>query len=220
MGREEKKSKLNGILKAVFLIALITGIITLYIILNKGKIFGKRLIALEAEKVEKEITHSIQITTDEKYLAIGYEKQANLLVTIDGVDSMEGYELQLSDETLATVENNVVTPLDKEGVLVITAVHTEYNIKAETTIEIVKPITKLYLQTEYSSISIGEEMQLEYTFKPSTGTPKVEYQTSDENLATVDSNGIVTGTGKGTVTLTATDVVTGEAASCKLKITE
>lgn len=217
MGR---KSKLNRVLKITFIIAVITAALTLYIVLNKGKIFGKRLIALEKEKVQQEVTHSIQLTTDEKYLAIGEETVANLLVTIDGVDVTEGFELKLSDETLASVENNVVTPLETEGSLVITAVSTEFGIEAETTIEIVKPITKLYLQTEYSSIAVGEEMQLEYTFKPSTSTPKVEYQTSDETLATVDSNGIVTGVGAGTVTLTATDIITGKAASCKLKITE
>ena len=202
----------------VFIIALLTGLLTLFIILNKGVIFGKRLVATNGDMVEKEITHSIQITTDKKYLSTDSEEVANLNITIDGVDMQEGFEISLSDETLVDVNNNVLTPLGKEGTVVITVKSIDYGIEAETTIEIVKPITKLYLQTEYSSIDIGEEMQLEYTYKPSTATPKVQYSTSDEGLATVDENGIVTGVSSGTVTLTATDIITGIGASCKLKI--
>ena len=42
---------------------------------------------------------------------------------------------------------------------------------------------------------------------------------SDESIATIDESGIVTGVSAGTVTLTATDTITGIGASCKLKIT-
>lgn len=214
----KRKSNLNRLMLIVFIIALLTGLLTLFIILNKGVIFGKRLVATNGDMVEKEITHSIQITTDKKYLSTDSEEVANLNITIDGVDMQEGFEISLSDETLVDVNNNVLTPLGKEGTVVITVKSIDYGIEAETTIEIVKPITKLYLQTEYSSIDIGEEMQLEYTYKPSTATPKVQYSTSDEGLATVDENGIVTGVSSGTVTLTATDIITGIGASCKLKI--
>lgn len=215
---EKNKSALNKVMIITFIILLLTGVVTLFIILNKGNIFGKRLVTTSQEIVEKEIIHSIQITTDKKYLAINSDEQANLIITVDGVDMQDGFEIKVSDEELVTVENNVVTPLKEEGTVIITAVSTDYGIEAETTIEIVKPITKLYVQSEYSSIDIGEQMQLEYTYKPSTATPKVEYSTSDEGLATVDENGIVTGISSGTVTLTATDIVTGIGASCKLKI--
>ena len=215
MGKE--KSNLNKIMLIAFIVLLLTGVATLFIVLNKGNVFGKRLVATNGENIVKEVIHSIQMTTDKKYLATDSDDQANLIVTVDGVDMQEGIEFELLDETLVSIENNVVTPLE-EGTVIITAKSTEYGIEAETTIEIVKPITKLYLQTEYSSIDIEEEMQLEYTYKPSTATPKVEYSSSNEEIATVDENGIVTGVSEGTVTLTATDVITGIAASCKLKI--
>lgn len=214
---ENEKNILNRVMLIVFIIALLTGVVTLFIILNKGNIFGKRLVATNGDVVEKEVVHSIQMTTDKKYLATGTDDVANLIVTVDGVDMKDGIEFEVSDETLVSIENNIVTPLE-EGTVVIKARSTDYGIEAETTIEIVKPITKLYVQSEYSSIDIGEQMQLEYTYKPSTATPKVTYSTSDESLATVDENGIVTGVSSGTVTLTATDTVTGIGASCKLKI--
>ena len=214
----ERKSNLNKIMIISFVLLLLTGVLTLYNILNIGIVFGKRLVATSAEVVEKEIVHSIQMTTDKKYLSIESDEPANLIVTVDGVDMQEGIEYILSDDTLVNIENNMVKPLGKEGTVVITAKSLDYGIETELTIEIVKPITKLYVQSEYSSIDIGEEMQLEYTYKPSTGTPKVVYSTSDESLATVDENGIVTGISSGTVTLTATDTITGLGASCKLKI--
>ena len=214
----ERKSNLNKIMIITLIILVLTGIMTLFIILNKGNVFGKRLVATSGEVVEKEVVHSIQMTTDKKYLSTESDEPANLIITIDGVDMQEGVELIASDDTLVSIENNAVIPLGKEGTVIITAKSIDYGIEAETTIEIVKPITKLYVQSEYSSIDIGEEMQLEYTYKPSTGTPKVIYSTSDENLATVDENGIVTGVSSGTVILTATDTITGLGASCKLKI--
>lgn len=214
----ENKSKLNKVMLIVFILALFVGLVTLFIIINKGNIFGKRLVEISGEVVEKEITHSIEMTCDKKYLAIDTEDVANLLVTIDGVDMQDGFEYSISDETLVTIENNVVKPTGEEGTVIIKAKSIDYGIEAETTIEIVKPITKLYVQSEYSSIDIGEQMQLEYTFKPSTATPVVEYSISDESIATIDDSGIVTGVSSGTVTLTATDTITGIGASCKLKI--
>ena len=215
----EKKSKLNKVMLIVFILALLVGLGTLFVILNKGKIFGKRLVKISAEVVEKEIVHSMEMTCDKKYLAIGTEDVANLLVTIDGVDMQEGFEYEISDETLVTIENNVVIPSTKEGTVIIKAKSLDYDLEEEITIEIIKPITKLYVQSEYSSIDINEQMQLEYTFKPSTATPVVEYSISDESIATIDESGIVTGVSAGTVTLTATDTITGIGASCKLKIT-
>ena len=215
----EKKSKLNKVMLIFFILALIVGLGTLFIILNKGKIFGKRLVKISAEVVEKEIVHSMEMTCDKKYLATGSEDVANLLVTIDGVDMQEGFEYEISDETLVTIENNVVIPSTKEGTVIIKAKSLDYDLEEEVTIEIIKPITKLYVQSEYSSIDINEQMQLEYTFKPSTATPVVEYSISDESIATIDESGIVTGVSAGTVTLTATDTITGIGASCKLKIT-
>lgn len=215
----EKKSKLNKVMLVFFILALVVGLITLFIILNKGKIFGKRLVKISGEVVEKEVVHSIEMTTDKKYLALGTEDVANLLVTIDGVDMQEGFELEISDGTLVTVENNVVKPVGTEGTVIIKAKSLDYGIEAEVTIEIVQPITKLYVKSEYTSIDIGEQMQLEYTFKPATATPVVEYYISDESIATIDDSGIVTGVSSGNVTLTAIDTITGIGASCNLKIT-
>ena len=77
----ENKSKLNKVMLIVFILALFVGLVTLFIIINKGNIFGKRLVEISGEVVEKEITHSIEMTCDKKYLAIDTEDVANLLVT-------------------------------------------------------------------------------------------------------------------------------------------
>ena len=134
----EKKNKLDKIMLIVFIITLLTGLLTLYIVLNKGSVFGKRLVSTSEDIVEKEVIHSIQITTDKKYLSTDSEDTANLIVTIDGVDIQDGFELEVSDENLVSIENNVVTSLGKTGEVVIKAKSTDYEIEDEITIEIVE----------------------------------------------------------------------------------
>lgn len=134
----EKKNNLDKIMLIVFIITLLTGLLTLYIVLNKGSVFGKRLVSTSEDIVEKEVIHSIQITTDKKYLSTDSEDTANLIVTIDGVDIQDGFELEVSDENLVSIENNVVTSLGKTGEVVIKAKSTDYEIEDEITIEIVE----------------------------------------------------------------------------------
>ena len=139
----EKKDNINKIMIITFIMLLLTGLVTLFIILNKGNIFGKRLVLMSSEVVEKEIIHSIQITTDKKYLIINSDEQAKLIITVDGVDVQEGIEFQISDENMVEIENNMVFPLEKEGIVIIKAKSVEYDIEAEVAIEIVKSMSDI-----------------------------------------------------------------------------
>lgn len=139
----EKKDNINKIMIITFIMLLLTGLVTLFIILNKGNIFGKRLVLMSSEVVEKEIIHSIQITTDKKYLIINSDEQAKLIITVDGVDVQEGIEFQISDENMVEIENNMVFPLEKEGIVIIKAKSIEYDIEAEVAIEIVKSMSDI-----------------------------------------------------------------------------
>ena len=214
----ESENKLNRVMLITFILVLVVGIITLFIILNKGKIFGKRLVKISEEVVKKEIVHSMEIACDKQYLAVNSKDVSNLVVTIDGVEMKDGFEYEISDETLVKIENNKVRVMGKEGTVVIKAKSLEYELEAETTIEIVEPITKLYIQLQDTNIDINEQVQVRCTFKPTNATPVVEYSVLDESIATVDENGILTGVSTGTVLLTARDTVTGIGASCKIKI--
>ena len=206
-------TKLNKILKIVGIILIITIIITLFIILNKGKIFGFRLVEI-SDDIEEE--HTISIVIPNEYIFVD-DEETEFYVTIDGEDVTEGYEIIVSDEDVVSIDDNMILAL-QEGVVTITAISNDYDIQAETTISVVEPITKLSIESEYSQIDIGEETQISYEYEPEEATVNIEYSSSDEDVATVDENGIVTGVSEGTATIIATDSITGKTASCSITV--
>ena len=84
-----KENRLNKKFKITLIIFIITVVITLVLILGKGKIFGFRLIPVsETETAE---THTIQLVSDSYYLSVE-DGVTELYVTIDGNDVTGGYE--------------------------------------------------------------------------------------------------------------------------------
>ena len=217
MGENNNKSqKLNKVLIITGIILVITVIITLFIILNKGKIFGYRLVAISEEEAEE--THIIEIVVSDTYLFVDGEGM-EFYVTIDGEDVTEGYEVIVSDEEVISIEENVITPLE-EGTATITVVSSEYDVQSEVTISVVEPITKLTIESEYTKIEIGEETQISYEYEPTDATINIEYASTDEEVATVNEEGIITGISEGSVTIIATDSITGKSASCNITVEE
>lgn len=209
MSRDKKQVKssdrLNKKLRITLIIFLISGLIALFIILNKGVVFGKRLVDISSGNVEE--THTIELTSDRVYLPEGGEK-ANLLVKIDGIESLEGYDLVSSDENVVKIVGNTLVSNDT-GVAIITATSKEYGLKSEITIDVVEPITSITLSSQYRIITIDEDSQLTPKYKPTTATAKISYKSSDESILTVDENGVATGVSVGVAKITVTDEITG-----------
>ena len=214
MGRRSKNNnnyKLNRTLLITGIIFALSGILALTIILNKGVIFGKRLIPLTSKEPE-EPQHVIQVVADNNYLKnIG--DTVELTVTIDGQEAVngEGYELTSSDETIVSLEGNTAKA-ESLGDAVITVKSTELEIEGTVTLSVVVPASKLNIEAEFDEIKVGETSQISHTTRPTEATGvqvKLTYTSSDNSIATVDSSGIVTGKSVGVATITATDKITG-----------
>jgi hypothetical protein len=93
--------------------------------------------------------------------------------------------------------------------------------EVEIPVEVIAvPITSGALTADRTTAFVGEEIELEAVFRNGAGiivTRPVEFSSDDEDVATVDEDGVVTVTGPGTATITATSdgfdatiVVTGE----------
>ena len=82
------------------------------------------------------------------------------------------------------------------------------NEEIQETVELNKTAVNIGLEQEYA---------LTATVTPATLSKKVDWTTSDETIATVDENGIVTGVGLGTAYITATSV-NGVTAVCKVNV--
>ncbi|MCM1029805.1 MAG: Ig-like domain-containing protein [Pseudoflavonifractor sp.] len=80
------------------------------------------------------------------------------------------------------------------------------------------PVTSISLSDTKATVEMGSTKTLTVTFTPSdaTGNP-VEWTSSNEEVATVDANGVVTPVAKGTATITATS--RGKSATCAVTVT-
>ena len=111
-----------------------------------------------------------------------------------------------SNEKAASVDKNGVVTGIAEGETVITAVSTvDKNIKASKTIHVLRiPMTGIQIHGE-DTVNSGDTLQLsaECLPKNTTDDKKVVWTSADEEVASVDSNGLVTAKRGGSVEITA-----------------
>lgn len=67
------------------------------------------------------------------------------------------------------------------------------------------------------NIGVGQEYTLQSTVTPSNAPQEVTWSTSDDSIADVDENGVITGKKTGTVNITAT-TENGKTATCKVNV--
>jgi len=77
------------------------------------------------------------------------------------------------------------------------------------------PATGITLN-ESAEVAVGKTVTLNATLKPAGSVGTVTWTSSDESIATVDENGVVTGVALGTATITAN--VNGFSATCEVKV--
>ena len=218
MGKRKLKStaKINRSLAISIILFLIVAGIALYIVLNKGRIFNTNLVAV-SENNTQSITQTIEVEADKKYLSATDDEEANLTVKIDGIQETEGIEYISSDEEVLEVDENGVITAQSVGMATVTAKKGE--LTATTDIHVIKPIKSMKLTSTSKSIKVGNDLQLKLTTTPSDGSIEtLTYTSSDESIATVNANGIVTGVSKGKVTITVYDEYTDEEKSVDLTI--
>ena len=113
-----------------------------------------------------------------------------------------------SDNTdVATVDEDGIVTAVKAGTATITvSVKGQPEIKATCTITVKSStiaVTKLTLSESSAEVSVGKTLPLTCTIEPTNATNKeLVWSTTDETIATVDAQGVVTGVKAGTVTIT------------------
>lgn len=131
-----------------------------------------------------------------------------------------------SDESIATVDNNGVVSLIKEGTATITASATDDSgVAATCSISVLKPavfVSSISLSPSSAEGTEGDRIQLNATVLPEDATNKViRWSSSDENIASVDDSGLISLLEKGTavITASATDD-SGVSADCAIVVSE
>ena len=123
-----------------------------------------------------------------------------------------------NNTSVVTVDQNGKIEAIKVGSSTITVTTEDGNKAATCKITVKKPpkVSKIILNKKTISINVGSNETLIPTISPFNAINKsVLWKSSNENLATIDSNGKIE---KGTATITATTVDGGKTANCIVNI--
>ena len=164
------------------------------------------------------------VTLDESELTIekGYTAQLTATVAPDDADNL-GLTWTSDNEEVATVDENGLVTAVSAGEANITATAVDGSGVTATCKVTIAPklVTSVTLDESELTIEKGFTEQLTATVAPDDADNLSLAWTSDnEEVATVDENGLVTAVGEGTATITATaNDGSGVSASCVVTVT-
>lgn len=126
-----------------------------------------------------------------------------------------------SDTNVATVSNGVVTPVGA-GSAIITVITVDGGFKATCSVTVTQSVSGLTLTDANIGLSLGgSNGSLAAIVAPANANNKnVTWSSSNDSIATVSSNGIVTPIAVGTATIFAKTADGGFTADCTVTVTE
>lgn len=122
-----------------------------------------------------------------------------------------------SDESIATVDANGTVTGRKEGAATITAKTASGGKTATCKITVKGSAATVSLNRSEIALQKGDKYQLTASATGGSGVITYSWKTDNGDIATVDSNGMVTAKGNGTVTITVT-ASNGASATCKVTV--
>lgn len=161
------------------------------------------------------------ISLDQTTLAVEINRAAQLTATLEPANAtIKTVTWISSDATIATVDaSGKVTGIKEGGPVTITA--TSANGKTASCAVTVTPVTVtgVTLNSATRAVEVSKATQLMATVAPADAANQaVNWTSSDDQTATVDATGKVTGIKVGTATITATTVDGGKTASCAVTV--
>ena len=168
---------------------------------NKG--FARITVTAGTAKAECDVNVVIPATaiTLDETATIEKGKTLKLIAKVTPEDTTDDLIWRSDNEEVATVDKNgVVTAVNKgEANITLTA----GNVSATCKVTVVIPATAITLD-ETATIEKGETLELKAKVTPEDTTDKLVWTSEDENVATVDENGVVTAVAVGTTKITVT----------------
>lgn len=225
--RKTKKSskKSNGNMFSFSLITfLILLIIAIVLILNKGKIGSYSLVKIQSSSGSEvqasepdEEKDTLEVTSEKKYLSVKAKETTDLTVTLNGEEiDLSEVEIESSNEDIIDVVDGTAKAVSV-GKSTITV--TKGDLKETIDLRAIIPIKSIQFTSTSSTVKVGKVLQMKLIASPSDASIEtLKYESSDENIATVNSNGIVTGVAPGNVTIKVKDIYSGLEKSVKLTI--
>lgn len=155
--------------------------------------------------------HEIYLTSDfkegENYF-VGINQTLQLKSIVYPAEALNKDVIYTSeDETIATVDANGLVLGKKEGKVKIVSTSVENGqISSSIIVDVVKPLEKVYTSEERAIVA-NSTYQISYDVYPKDATiTAVQYKSSDEEIATVNSYGLVTFKKQGNVEIELTSL--------------
>lgn len=124
----------------------------------------------------------------------------------------------IEGEDLATIDaKGKLVAGDEEGTVIVRAKVEAGDAYEEIVINICTPATKVTLNMTKATVDEGDELQLETVVAPDNHTDKLTWTSANEEIATVDENGLVTAQATGIVKITVTSG-SGKSATCTVTV--
>lgn len=124
----------------------------------------------------------------------------------------------VSDETIATVDENGILTGHAEGTATVTAMLPN-GATATQTLTVIPLIEDICIAVPYSmKVKIGGSKQLSASALPTSSPEKLVWASSDPSIATVDETGLVQGLRAGHVTITCTSEFGKVQAAVEMKV--
>ena len=163
------------------------------------------------------------IALNKTSLSLRETETAQLTATVTPEDAEDrSVTWSSSDNSIATVNAEGVVTAIKEGTATITATTNDgSNLKATCTVKVsIMPVASITLNITEKTLEEGETVNLTASVLPANASNKsLAWTSSDENIATVDANGLVTAVKEGTATITAkANDGSNVSAKCTIKV--
>ena len=148
---------------------------------------------------------SIKFEYDELTIFVGETKSLNLIFNPENATYSEISWESSNESVLKISESGLITAVSPGSSLVTATID---NLSAWCTVIVKYPFIEaeqIVLNIDYAEINVGENIQLEASVLPEETTDKtITWSSSNENVATVSNNGLVTAISLGTVLIKAT----------------
>jgi uncharacterized protein YjdB len=171
--------------------------------------------------VENPVT-SVTLNSNIIYILTGETYQLEATVSPSDACGDKSVSWSSSDSTIATVSNNGLVTAVATGSAVVTVTTTVGSYTASCAVEVSEPVAVTSVTLDENAIELieGRTRQLVATVLPSNATDKsVTWSSSNNDIATVTSDGTVTAVSTGTATITVTSH-DGPTASCVVTVQE
>lgn len=143
----------------------------------------------------------------------------NLTAIQNPVGANETLTWHSENENIATVNQNGVVYGKSKGTTKIYAVTTQSNIRAECTVTVSAPISSIKLSSENKTLKLGASDVITATISPADYEGDIVWESSDDSIVSVDSDGIIQANKIGTAYITAT-ATSGVSAQCKVTVNQ